>query len=85
MARELGEELSNVSYQYADPAHGSITQTVKGVQDQIQGIIPQIQMYQNIVDQQQKMLMAKYATMEATLGTLKNQSSALASQLAKLG
>ena len=41
-------------------------------------------MYQQIVSQEQKLLMAKYATMEATLGTLKNQSSALTGELAKI-
>ncbi len=33
---------------------------------------------------QQKVLMAQYATLESTLGTLKNQSSSLASRLAQL-
>lgn len=81
----LAQGLSNVSYQYADPVIGSVTQAVKGLQNQNIAINPQIVMYQRMLDQEQKLLMAKYATMEATLGGLKNQSSTLASQLAKLG
>ncbi|HET9076928.1 MAG TPA: flagellar filament capping protein FliD, partial [Acidimicrobiales bacterium] len=67
----LAQALSNLAYQSADPVHGSITQTVQGLQNQNVSITPQIQMYQTIVDEQQKLLMAKYATMEATLGGLK--------------
>lgn len=80
----LAQTLSSLTTQYADPVTGSLTQTVKGLQDQVINITPQIQMYQQIVDQQQKLLMAKYATMEATLGGLKNQSAALAGELAKI-
>ncbi len=81
----LAQTMSNIAHQYADPVSGSITQTVKGLQNQNIAINPQIVMYQQMLDQEQKLLMAKYATMEATLGGLKNQSSSLASQLAKLG
>lgn len=80
----LAQSLSNIAHQYADPVSGSITQTVKGLQDQNIAINPQIVMYQQMYDQQQKLLMAKYATMEATLGGLKNQSTTLAGQLAKI-
>ena len=80
----LGQTLTNIAHQYADPVSGSITQTVTGLQDQNIAINPQIVMYQRMYDQQQKLLMAKYATMEATLGGLKNQSTALAGQLAKI-
>ncbi len=80
----LAQVLSTISSQMSDPVNGEITQTVKGMQQQSVALNPQIQMYQQIVTQQQQMLMAKYATMEATLGTLKNQSAALASALAKI-
>ena len=80
----LAQTLSNISHQYADPVSGSITQTVKGLQNQNINLNPQIVMYQQMLNQEQKLLMAKYATMEATLGSLKNQSSTLASQLAQL-
>lgn len=80
----LAQALSNIATQMADPVNGAITQTVNGLQNQLVGIAPQIEMYQHIVDQQQKMLMAEYATMEATLGGLKNQSAALAGELAKI-
>jgi flagellar hook-associated protein 2 len=80
----LAQVLSNISNGMSDPVNGAITTTVKGLQDQSVSLTPQIQMYQQLLDQEQKMLMAKYATMEATLGTLKNQSTTLASQLAQL-
>jgi len=80
----LAQVLSNVSTTMSDPINGEITQTVKGLQQQSVVLTPQIQMYQQIVNQQQQILMAKYATMEATLGTLKNQSSALAGELAQI-
>jgi flagellar hook-associated protein 2 len=80
----LAQMLSTVSAQMSDPVHGAITQTVAGLQQQSVQLTPQIQMYQRIVNQQQQLLMAKYATMEATLGSLKNQSSALSSELAKI-
>ena len=80
----LAQVLSTIGKAMADPVSGAITQTVQGLQSQVQSIAPQISMYQQIVDQQQKLLMAKYATMEATLGGLKNQSSSLASQLAQI-
>jgi flagellar capping protein FliD len=41
-------------------------------------------MYERIVSQEQQMLSNKYANMESTLGTLKNQSSALAGELASI-
>ena len=40
--------------------------------------------YRNLVNEQQQLLMAKYATMEANLNALKSQSTALAGELAQL-
>ncbi len=80
----LAQVLSSVADSMSNPVTGSITQTVQGLQTQSNSLTPQITMYQQIVDQEQKLLMAKYATMESVLGTLKNQSSALASELAKI-
>lgn len=80
----LAQVLSTMSQAMSDPVSGAITQTVQGLQNQIQRITPQISMYQQIVDQQQKLLMATYATMESNLGSIKNQSSALAGELAQI-
>jgi flagellar hook-associated protein 2 len=77
----LAQVLSTIAQSMADPATGAITSTVQGLQDQSTSLTPQIQMYQNIVQQQQQLLMAKYATMESNLSTLKNQSSALTDEI----
>ena len=80
----LAQVLSTVADAMSHPVTGAITTTVNNLQQQASSITPQIAMYQRIVDQQQKLLMAKFATMESVLGSLKNQSSALAGELAKI-
>ncbi|MGC8513160.1 MAG: flagellar filament capping protein FliD [Acidimicrobiales bacterium] len=80
----LAQALATVANSMANPVTGAITQTVQSMQNQSAALTPQIQMYQNIVSQEQQMLANKYANMEATLGTLKNQSSALAGELASI-
>jgi flagellar hook-associated protein 2 len=80
----LAQLLSNISAQYADPTSGSISQTIKGLQNQSRSLNPQISMYQAMYTQQQRSLTNQFAALEATLGNLKNQSSSLASQLSGL-
>lgn len=80
----VAQALTSVSSAMSDPVSGVLTETIKGLQNQSASLTPQINFYSNIVNQQQKLLMAQYATMESTLGSLKNQSSALSSQLAGL-
>lgn len=80
----LAQSLATVASAMSDPTSGEITQTIKNMQAQSTGLNTQIQFYASIVSQQQKILMAQYATLEATIGSLKNQSSSLASQLAGL-
>jgi flagellar hook-associated protein 2 len=80
----LAQVMSSVADAMSKPVSGSITQTVSNLQQQSTSITPQIQMYQQIVNREQQLLMAKYATMESVLGSLKNQSSALAGELATI-
>ncbi len=80
----LAQVLATVANSMANPVTGAITQTVQSLQNQSAALTPQIQMYQNILNQEQQMLTNKYAKMESTLGTLKNQSSALAGELASI-
>ena len=80
----LAQVLSNVADSMSNPVTGAITTTVSGLQQESANVTPQITMYQQIVNQQQKLLMAKYATMESVLGSLKNQSSALTGELAQI-
>ncbi len=81
----IAQSLSSLASSLSDPTTGSITQTISNLQDQSSGLNSQIAFYANIVSQEQKMLLNQYATLEQTLGTLKNQSSALTAELAQLG
>jgi len=80
----LAQALASVANSMANPVSGAITQTIQSMQNQSAALTPQIQMYERIVSQEQQMLSNKYANMESTLGTLKNQSSALAGELASI-
>lgn len=80
----LAQTLATLATSMSDPSSGEITQTIQSMQTQSTGLNSQIQFYANIVSQQQKVLMNEYANLEATIGSLKNQSSSLASQLAGL-
>ncbi|MDA8266797.1 MAG: hypothetical protein M0013_00265, partial [Actinomycetota bacterium] len=65
-------------------ATGTITQTIKNLQNQSQGLNTQIQFYANIAAEEQKMLTNQFAQLQTTLGTLQNQSQSLGSALAGL-
>ncbi len=80
----IAQQLATLGNAMSNPTTGSVTQTITGLQSESQGLTPQISFYANIVAQERKLLMAQYATLEATLGSLKNQSSALTGQLAGL-
>jgi len=68
----------------SDPTKGEITQTVKSLQSQSTDLNSQIAFYAGIVSQEQTTLLKQYASLEQTLGTLKNQGSALTSELAQI-
>lgn len=80
----LAQSLSNLSDAASNPATGTITQTITSIQNQAQNLNPQIQFYTNIMDAEQKVLLNRYANLESTVGTLKNQSSTLAQELSGL-
>ncbi len=81
----IAQMLTNVSDAASNAATGSISETVKNLQNQSQGLNTQIQFYANIAAEEQKMLTNQYAQLQTTLGTLQNQSQSLASALAGLG
>jgi len=68
----------------AAPDHDVIDRRIKNLQDQSTGLNSQIAFYANIVAQEQKMLLGQFANLEQVMGTLKNQSSALAGELAQI-
>jgi flagellar hook-associated protein 2 len=80
----IAQSLASLATAMSDPTQGEITRTIKNLQDQSTGLNGQIAFYANIVAQEQQMLLGQFATLEQTLGTLKNQSSALAGELAQI-
>ena len=80
----IAQALTSLATAMSDPTQGEITQTVQNIQNQSTGLNSQISFYANIVSQEQKSLLSQYATLESTLGTLKNQSSALTAELAQM-
>ena len=80
----IAQSLDSMTSGLSDPIKGSITQTISNIQSQSSDLNSQITFYANIVSQEQQTLLKQFATLEETLGTLKNQSSTLAAQLAQL-
>jgi flagellar hook-associated protein 2 len=75
---------AQVAQQASDPVTGSITTTVQNLQQETTDLTTQIQSYQPMIDAERATLQQEFADMETQLGTLKNQSSWLSSQLAQL-
>ena len=80
----LAQMLANVADGASNAATGSITQTIKNLQNQSQGLNSQITFYGNIAAEEQKMLTMQFSQLQTTLGTLQNQSQSLGSALAGL-
>jgi flagellar hook-associated protein 2 len=80
----IAQSLTSLASTMSDPTKGEITKTVQNLQSQSTGLNSQIAFYANIVSQEQKMLLNQYATLEETIGTLKNQGSALTAELAQI-
>ncbi len=80
----IAQSLSTLATAMSDPTKGEITQTVQNMQSQSTGLNSQIAFYANIVSQEQKMLLNQYANLEETIGTLKNQGSALTAELSQI-
>jgi flagellar hook-associated protein 2 len=80
----IAQSLTSLANAMSDPTRGEITQTVQNLQAQSTGLNSQINFYANIVATEQTMLLNQYAKLEETIGTLKNQGSALTSELAQI-
>jgi flagellar hook-associated protein 2 len=80
----IAQSLTSLARAMSDPTEGQITQTIKSLQNQSTGLNSQIAFYANIVSQEQTMLLKQYANLEETIGTLKNQGSALTAELAQI-
>lgn len=81
----MAQALTTLSGDMADPATGTISGVIKGLQNESQGLTSQLSFYTNIANTEQQMLLQRFANLEAQLGTLKNQATTLSQQLAQLG
>ncbi len=80
----IAQSLTSLASAMSDPTQGEITQTVQNLQGQSTGLNSQIAFYAGIVSREQTMLLNQYANLEETIGTLKNQGSALTAELAQI-
>lgn len=80
----LAQQLQTLADGASNPITGSITATIKGLTSQSAGLNGEIANYVQVEASQQRLLQNEFATMEATLGTLKNQSAELSSAIAQL-
>lgn len=80
----LAQQLLSIAQGASDASTGSLSAAIKGLGNQSSGLTGQITNYQNLEQEQQTLLTNQFATMESTLGSLKNESSALSSQINNL-
>jgi flagellar hook-associated protein 2 len=80
----VAQQLASAAQQASNPGTGSISAAIQGLTNESTGLDSGIAMYQQMEASQQKVLQNEFAAMEATLGSLKNESSLLASQINQL-
>jgi len=80
----VAQQLASLAQTASNPGTGSISSAIAGLTNESTGLNRGIAMYQQMEASQQKALENEFATMEATLGTLKNESSLVSSQLSQL-
>ncbi|MHB1583557.1 MAG: flagellar filament capping protein FliD [Acidimicrobiales bacterium] len=80
----VAQQLASLAQTASNPGTGSISSAIAGLTNEATGLNSGIAMYQQMEASQQKVLQNEFATMEATLGTLKNESSLVSSQLSQL-
>jgi flagellar hook-associated protein 2 len=80
----IAQALASLAAAMTAPVTGSITETIANLQGQSQGLNGQIAFYTTIAAEEQKMLSNQFSALQATLGSLQNQSQSLASALSGL-
>lgn len=80
----LAQQLQTLASEASDPTTGWVTTAINSLTAESQGLNGQIANYQQLESSQQTLLQNEFAKMEATLGQLKSESSALSSQIAQL-
>lgn len=80
----VAQQLASLADAASNATNGSITTAIQGLQNQSSGLNGQISNYQQLEASQRTLLQNEFATMESTLGNLKNESSSISSALAGL-
>ncbi|MGH8980685.1 MAG: flagellar filament capping protein FliD, partial [Acidimicrobiales bacterium] len=80
----VAQQLSTAMSAATNVATGSITTAIKSLTNQATGLNSQISMYERLEAEQRTTLEKEFTNMETTLSKLKNESSQLTSELAKL-
>jgi flagellar hook-associated protein 2 len=80
----IAQSLASLTTAMADPVSGLITLTASGLTNQATALNPQISFQQSLAATEQRSLQQEFSQLEVTLGSLKNQGSALASALSGL-
>ena len=80
----IAQSLNSLTTAMSSPVNGAITLAAQGLTTQATSMNTEISFDQQLAAAEQKSLQAEYSQLEVTLGTIKNQSSALASALASL-
>jgi flagellar hook-associated protein 2 len=80
----LAQQIQSLANSASDPTSGTITSTIKSLSAEATGLNGQITNYQQIETSQQTLLQNEFATMETTLGSLKNEASQITSAIAQL-
>jgi flagellar hook-associated protein 2 len=80
----LAQQLASIGDTASNASSGSLTNEINGLSNESTGLNSQITNYTSLEESQQTLLTNRFAQMETTLGTLKNESSELSSQISDL-
>lgn len=80
----VAQQLASLGDSATNAVNGSLTTAIQSLQNEATGLNGQIANYQQLESSQQTLLRNQFATMESTLGNLKNESSSISSSLANL-
>lgn len=80
----LAGHLGATAWSGSNPVNGWITSAIQGLQQESSNLTQQIAAYNPIIANEKAMLTQQFNAMETQMGTLKDQSNYLASQIAQL-
>jgi flagellar hook-associated protein 2 len=80
----LAQQLQSLANGASNASSGDLTSAISGLSTQATSLNSQISNYQQLESSQQTLLQNEFAQMETKLGSLKNESSAISSQIDSL-